>query len=248
MPLDPLIWSPPPKRLVLSHDIVHVWRAELDIDLWGVNRYWYLLSEDERDRATRFHFAQDRNRFVVGRGILRVLLGRYLDELPTQLRFGYSVQGKPFLLGQADDKQFSFNLSHSQGIALYVVGLRRAVGIDVEAINSTVDYEPIAKRFFSPSEQGILQALPADLQRAAFFIGWTQKEAYLKACGLGFSLPPDRVTVSLCVDDPRLLYVDAVSDETSWSFRVLDLGPKYAATVVIQGTDWTMCCWDWTSG
>ena len=42
-----------------------------------------LLSKSERQRAGRFRFARDRERFIVARATLRILLGKYLDKPPS---------------------------------------------------------------------------------------------------------------------------------------------------------------------
>src|SRR5713101_1036201 len=92
-------WHPPPESLTLGRDEVHVWRAALDRSVADRQRLEQTLSADERVRAGRFYFQRDRERFMVARGLLRAILGRYLCVEPDQLRFGYSAHGKPSLLG-----------------------------------------------------------------------------------------------------------------------------------------------------
>ena len=80
-------WCSPPKNLKLSRDDVHVWRATLDRPAEYVCQLKRSLSEDERLRAERFYFEQDRLRFIVGRGLLRFILSRYLEIAANKLRF-----------------------------------------------------------------------------------------------------------------------------------------------------------------
>lgn len=156
-----------------------------------------VLSADERERAARFHFLKDREHFIAARGLLRLLLSRYLDLPPQQLSFSYSPYGKPALAGERDCTSLRFNVSHSHGVALYAFTLEREVGVDVEYIRQDVVGESIAEHFFSAQEVTSLRALPAGVQPQAFFNCWTRKEAFIKARGEGLSFPLDQFDVSL---------------------------------------------------
>src|SRR5262245_13853637 len=103
-------WLPPPTSISLSHDEVHVWRAGLAGPESYADKMRRLLSPDELYQAARFHFPRYRQRFIVGRGILRIILSRYLHLPPGQVQFTYMPHGKPVLASPAD--QLSFNLSH----------------------------------------------------------------------------------------------------------------------------------------
>ena len=175
-------WRPPPATLELQRDEVHVWRAALDRpteQVWGL---WTLLSADERRTAKRFHFQTDRSRYIIGRGLLRTILSRYLKRAPNRLRFYYSPYGKPALLGGPEEALY-FNVSHSRDLALFAVTRGRALGVDVEHVVSELAVQDLAERFFSPREIVALRTLPANLRQEAFFACWTRKEAYLKARG-----------------------------------------------------------------
>jgi len=148
---------------------VHVWRAALDVPESQVRSLWDTLTADERQRAERYIFEKDRTHFVVARGLLRVLLGRYLRQDPPHLRFTYGPHGKPALATDTGRATLCFNVSHSHGLALYAVTRGREVGVDVERIRPEVAQEKIAERFFSPREVTVLRALPTPLQATAFF-------------------------------------------------------------------------------
>ena len=111
-----------------------------------------VLSSDERERATRFHFERDRSRFIVGRGMLRMILSSYLKIDPGHLNFIYSPKGKPMLTGLRGDRTPFFNLSHSSDLILFALTRACAVGIDVEWSHLMEDYENIASHFFSRRE------------------------------------------------------------------------------------------------
>ena len=160
-PFDPP-WFPPPEHLSLGSGAVHVWRASLDLSPSQIERFRGTLDDDERSRADRFYFSRDRERFIVARGVLRALLGRYLNRAPESLSFSYSTHGKPALVSESGADAIRFNLSHSHGTALYAVTCGREIGVDLEFIRCDLEAEQIAERFFSHSEIVALRALPLE--------------------------------------------------------------------------------------
>ncbi len=244
-------WHPPLNHPMLGRDEVHVWRVCLDPDASYVTSLRQTLSADERARAGRFYFEKDREHFIVARGLLRVILSRYLDIEPSQLRFCYSPFGKPSLVTTSDQKTLSFNVSHSCGLALYAVTRDRKIGIDLERIRTDFACEQIAERFFSPREKAMLRALQAEkAKHRAFFNCWTRKEAYIKARGEGLSLPLDQFDVSLAPGEPAtLLNVRGDPLEASrWSLQELFPGPGYVAALAVEGHGWRLACWEWPEG
>src|SRR6185503_16840317 len=201
-----VIFFPPPSGRIELGSEVHVWRAQLDLGDGPRAKLEQTLSADERARAGRFHFEKDRHHYIAGRGSLRAILGRYLDLEPDQVRFSYNAFGKPGLDPGAHQSSLHFNLAHSHGLALFAFNRNRQVGIDVEWIRPDFATHEIALRFFSPPEVSALCSLPSSLQPTAFFNCWTRKEAFIKARGLGLSLPLDRFVVTLAPDAaPALL-------------------------------------------
>lgn len=161
---------------------VHVLTADLD----AAPSDGSVLSEDERERASRFHFERDRRRFVSGRSTLRRIVAAYLDASPKELAFEYAPQGKP----RVADAEISFNISHSGGCALFAFASQFEIGVDVEQFDQArVDNERVAERFFSPIEVATLRAHPEWSRGKAFLRCWTRKEAFIKARGDGLTLP-----------------------------------------------------------
>ncbi len=241
-----LSWTLPPDDLVLSGNEVHVWRASLEQPETLIQQLAQILSEDERVRADRFYFERDRNRFIVGRGLLRTILGRYLNREPQQLQFCYSPRGKPALVDTGTGSQLQFNLSHSHELALYAVTCDRQIGIDLEHMRPTSDLEKLTQRFFSPHEHSVICSLPAEQKQEAFFRGWTCKEAYLKAIGEGLA-QLEQIEVSLVPGEPaRLLSIAKDSQATKrWSLQTLTPDPNYKAALAVEGQDWCLRCWQW---
>jgi 4'-phosphopantetheinyl transferase len=241
------LWRPPPAERALSSAEVHVWRASLDQAAPCVERLQRTLSADELHRAARFHFPRDRRRFIVARGVLRDILGRYLGVHPSALGFRYSAYGKPALADVADEEALRFNVSHSHEMALFAVTCGREVGVDIEYLRREIACEEIAEHFFSVRERGSLRALPAEVKHQAFFNCWTRKEAYIKAHGEGLSLPLDQFDVSLAPGEPAALLATRSDPREAlrWSLRVLTPGPDYVAAVAVEGQGWNLTCWQW---
>ena len=240
-------WSPPPQPFVLGSDEVHVWRARLAVMAPQVEALAQTLAADERARAQRFHFQHDRTHYIAARGLLRAILGRYLDEQPDRLRFCYSPHGKPALAEAHAADALRFNVSHAHGMALYAITRGREIGIDLEHIRADVTGERIAARFFAPREVGMLQALPAQRRLEAFLTLWTRKEAYVKVRGDGLSLDLARFDVSRAVVEPaaRVTSEAERQDLRRWSLRDLAPGPDYVAALAIEGRGWQLRCWHW---
>ena len=243
------LWESAPPTLSLASDEVHVWRARLDDQAPCLTRLSRTLSHDEQAKASCFHRPRDRCRFIIGRGLLRAILARYLDVEPSQLQFCYGVHGKPYLIPPAHGGWIRFNLSHSQGLALYATGRRREVGIDLEYVQPDFPAEQIAVQFLAPQEVATLRTLPTERHVETFFACWSRKEAYLKALGGGLTLPLDEFAVSCAPGQPPVL-LDTTGDAnepTLWSLKDLAPAPGYVAAVAAEGHDWHLSLWEWTT-
>jgi 4'-phosphopantetheinyl transferase len=242
-------WPLPKDRPSLKPDDVHVWSAYLDLPDPEVDRIKGVLSSPERLRATRFYFQRDRRRFVVGRALLRTILGSYLNLAPERLRFAYGPRGKPMVVG-CGDGTLRFNLSHSQGFALIAVAWRGETGVDIECIRPLLDLEEMAERCFSPRENASFRTLPASQRPEAFFTCWTRKEAYLKARGDGLAQPLDAFDVSfLPGEQASLLGVRDDRDAASrWSLWGLTPATGMVAAVAVEGQTGSLACWQWPGG
>jgi 4'-phosphopantetheinyl transferase len=242
------VWRSALEQPSLGLDAVHVWRVDLDAHSEDIDQVRAILAEDERQRADRFVFEGDRQHFIVGRGLLRKILGYYLSREPRDLRFRYSARGKPALVGEADRPILFFNLAHSHGLALYALSWNRALGVDVERIRSDMALETVGERFFSPRERAVLGALPSEARAEAFFACWTRKEAYIKARGEGLSLPLDQFDVSVAPGEPAALLAtrDDPEEAARWTLCDLEPGPGYAGALAVEGCSWKLWRGHWT--
>lgn len=216
-------WKPAIAHPGLSPGEVHVWRAAFSDN--DPAKFAALLSSEEWMRARRFHFERDQTRFICGRGLLRTILGRYLEISPGDLRFREGPHGKPELTGVCSSLRF--NLSHSDDLMLLAVTHTRAVGIDLELIRENVPVETLADYYFEPEEAWGLRLLPPAQRVWKFYELWTSAEARLKADGIGIArglkvLEPDR-----------------------WSLLKLSPAEGYAAALAVEGENFQIACWSW---
>jgi 4'-phosphopantetheinyl transferase len=142
------------------------------------------LAREEITRCLRFHLQKDRESYIVVHGMLRFLLGKYLQMHPSTIELEYNAYGKPRLAGNF--RNLRFNLSHSGDISVIGIDQRYNLGVDIERINPDIDFRGISRAFFSYREIDYIgSGNEESLDR--FYRLWTRKEALLKALGIGIS-------------------------------------------------------------
>ena len=228
----------------LTAGVIHLWRMNLDDAAHRLPEWNALLAPDEAARAAAFYFERDRRRYATGRGILRILLGRYADQPPRDLLFRYNPQGKPALVRFP---QLQFNLAHSNAWAVLAVGGGQPLGIDIEHLREIDDLDSLARSTFSPNENAVFARVPPHQKTQAFFNCWTRKEAYIKAVGEGLSHPLDSFDVSLLPGEPvRLLRVVGQPEEANrWAFHSFSIGKDYVGAVAARQPISEVKTFDW---
>jgi 4'-phosphopantetheinyl transferase len=246
-----LSWSPlPPGALGASPEIVDVVACALDVGPAGVQALRHVLSPSELARAHRRRSEALRDRFTVGRGRLRQILGLAVGCAPAALRLAIDAGGKPRLDGPGGER-LRFNVTHSRARMLCAVTADHAVGIDLEYVSPDTEWAELAARFLAPAEWSAIAALPRDGQRNAFFACWTRKEAVLKATGDGFGRPLRSFVVSVPPDPAAVLACDsALGRPAAWSLAPLPVGRDYRGTVAVRGGRETVSLrlWSWEGG
>jgi len=223
---------------------VRVWSAYLDQPPSIATHYETLLSPDERKRAAAFRFPHDRVRYIVRRGILRTILGAYLNADASALSFAYGPFGKPLIQGPQDYASIRFNVSHRQGMALYALSRDQDLGVDIEFPHSIPEADQISERFFSTQENAVFLSLPLHQRQEAFFRCWTRKEAFIKAIGEGFSFPLHCFDVAF-EDGTKsaLLSIKGNAERASrWILQDLRPAPNYVGALAIEGRHWNIRC------
>jgi 4'-phosphopantetheinyl transferase len=214
-----------PEQLILKRDFVEVYYLNLDEQL-TLN----YLSTDEEIRANRYKFEHLKNRFIVTRNILRILLGKYLKLHPKEIIFNYNQKGKPTLDKNCNYLNLEFNISHSENFALYGFVLNRKIGVDLEKIRPIKELDKIAHRFFSLSEYKLITNSKNPEKQQIFFKMWTAKEAYLKAIGTGISEGLDSIEIDnlhLKINQQNL---------NNWQLYNLETEINYQASLVIESS------------
>ena len=222
-----------------------MWCTMVDYEVTGSDVG--LLSAEESERASRFHFRRDKTRFVNRRCFLRRCLGHYLECDPGSIEFVCETRGKPRLSRSFAKSELHFNLSHSAGLALLALTKNRSIGVDVEKIRPWNDLEQLVSQCFSPRETIAFRNLPQSEASKAFSRLWTRKEAWLKATGEGITESLRQIEVSFCPGElPRLLDIKGNPAEAKeWSLHDLSPAPGFTAAVAVRSQNARLHCWRW---
>lgn len=220
----------------LPNDEIHIWTASLEKTPERRAEFLPILSSDEQARAKRFYFERDRNHYVAGRAILRILLGNYLGVEPARIEFTYGVYGKPDLETALNGRNLQFNLSHSKDQAIYAFNWDQPVGVDIEYIHPMKNMEEIAAQFFTANECEMIHFSPKDQKYESFFKIWTCKEAYLKANGSGLMVPINQVEIFMTPEGKAGLASigDDLQQTAPWSLKIFTPITGYQAACAIK--------------
>lgn len=208
-----------------------------DIDLWLtfydeigdaalLDRLRQVLSGEERRQEARFRFADDRKRYRLTRALVRTVLSRYAELAPEAWTFTTNAYGRPAISGahSALARNLQFNLSHTRGLIALAITRSGGVGVDVECLARYPVTRDLAEHCLAPAELADLARAPRDEYQTRFFEYWTLKESYVKARGMGLSIPlaqfgfdrPRPCTVRLSAEPA----IDTAPERWSfWQFR-----------------------------
>lgn len=220
---------------------VHLWVAfteeihEPDL----IEAYMGLLTAEEASRRQRFHFPRHRHRYLVTRALLRTTLSRYADIDPEEWRFSKNAYGRPEIQGPGELSRLRFNLSHTDGVVVCGIARDHDIGVDIEYINKNTGTVDIANRYFAPMEADDLKSLPVEKQKKRFFQYWTLKESYIKARGMGLSLPLEKFGFRMHPHDKLDICFSENFDDAPerWQFWLIELMPPYPLAVSLRRGD-----------
>jgi 4'-phosphopantetheinyl transferase len=200
---------------------IDVWLTSLrDVRRDQLPDYLQLLSEPERARWQRFLVPDAQLQYLVSRALVRTTLSRYADVAEHEWQFETNRYGRPHVSQPQIRRDIQFNLSNTTGLVVCVVARDCDVGVDVENISRTLDIEALAPTVFAPAELAdVRQSSPKD-RRNCFYSYWTLKEAYIKARGMGLSLPLDAFWFDLGGASPLLRVTERCPDDPErWRFH-----------------------------
>lgn len=205
-----------------------------------ITDYLTLLNTEEEQRRTKFKFEKHQHQHLVTRALIRTTLSRYAPIPPQEWQFSKNDYGRPSIIRPSSIPNFKFNISHTDGLVMCAITLDTEIGIDVENFKREGMTHDIARRFFSKRESADLISLENnEQQKKCFYHYWTLKEAYIKAKGMGISLPLDQFSYIFNADqlikiefDPRL------NDHSKdWQFKLIQVAPHYCAAIALQRYD-----------
>lgn len=220
--------------LSLQPSQLHVWSVRKSDHENRLQKYWEILEDTEKERALSFRFGKDRDCFIIARGVLRNLLGTYLQMAPDQVTFQLGDHGKPYV---NHPSQIRFNISHSGDTILLGFVQKHRIGIDIEYTKRKVAVKKIAKLFFAEEEVTSLCRLDQAYHTQAFYNCWTRKEAFIKAVGSGLSFPLDQFVVSLDSTKEATL-IDTKWDKKEkykWTLHTIEPRKDYIGAVSVKG-------------
>lgn len=197
-------------------------------------RYEQLLSAPEQVRWRRFLVEGARDQYLIGRALLRTTLSRYADASEVAWVFETNSYGCPFVAEPAAHRDLRFNLSHTDGLVACAVTRQGEVGLDVENTEREVDPLALAPTVFAAAEIADVAATPAERRRQRFFSYWTLKEAYIKARGMGLSLPLDGFWFELGGAAPRIRFSARCPDRAErWHFAECRPTPSHKLALAV---------------
>lgn len=196
-----------------------------------------MLTADEESRARRLIAPPVRRGFILGRWLVRSVLGAVIGVEPRSLELRAGPHGKLFLAGH-ERLGPCFNLSHSGDLAALALIRDRRVGIDIEAERPLTDRALLARRILGRRERERFEALPERARGGALLAAWTHKEAVLKAVGTGISGNLRAIEVLTDADDHAVVY-----DAETWSVCPLSMPSGYYGAIAVEGEARRLTIW-----
>jgi 4'-phosphopantetheinyl transferase len=209
---------------------INVWRIAISSNVLAVNDLSELLSADEQARANRYHQQKDRERFIISRGALRILLGLYLKMPPAEIVFETGTSKKPFVR-PADLADLHYNTTHSGNYILIGVA-NTPVGIDIENLEQLFPYQDILEHSFSASEITLINQSVSPLE--TFYTLWTRKEALLKATAKGID---DDMKHVPCLDGEHTIQNSIIRSNENWFVSSFDVDTDYTGSIATLTKD-----------
>lgn len=192
-----------------------------------------VLTSAERLEAAGFRTIADRHRFMLGRALLREMVGAATGRSPASLRIWRDANGKPAIDGVDD---LAFNVSHSGDIVMVALAPVRELGVDVECHRGDIDVTALGSFVFTQRERESITAAAAEARIGLFFRQWVLKEALVKGLGTGLSRDPRRFQVRDARGHSRPEFVGSDGDDIGegWLIRDVPVPAGYSAALAIR--------------
>jgi 4'-phosphopantetheinyl transferase len=165
--------------------MVHIWNHTIRLNDPFFDVAPSMVSQDESDRALKYHFERDRKIYLTGHVFIRKVLSFYTGLQPKSLDLSPVVNTKPVLLNAPFP--IHFNISHCGKHIMVAVCFDSEVGIDVEEMIDDFDTDGFSENNYHPNEIAEMSRMAGDSQDEYFYTIWTRKEAWLKLTGEGMN-------------------------------------------------------------
>ncbi|SHM21946.1 4'-phosphopantetheinyl transferase family protein [Mucilaginibacter sp. OK098] len=202
---------------------IDVWKIGVSPNSSLIDSFLTILTPDEIARANRYHQLKDRNRFIISRGAMRHIFGKYLNQTPATVEFGAGENNKPYIKS-TNQLNLQYNLSHS-GDAILLAVSDSAIGADIEFINKSFGFKEVLADNFSTAEIDYINETDAV---ACFFRLWTRKEALTKATAQGLDIDLKLIPV---LDGSHLIKPGIIASNNNWLIRSFALNDEYTASI-----------------
>ncbi len=165
----------------------------------------------------------------------RTLVGRALDIQPDHWTWREGAHGRPEIAHP--ETPLHFNLAHSAGLVVCALANGREVGVDVEDLERPATDPKMIQRYFSPAEAADIER-HGEAWRDRFLRYWTLKEAYLKARGLGISVPLREISFILDPQDIAVTFLGTLDGtSTAWSFDLSQPTGRHLVAIAASRSD-----------
>ncbi len=217
----------------LDPSTIHIWHIDLQLTDNDFHRLQDYLNPEEQQRLQRYTHQRAQQQFLATRGRLKQLLAGYTGIAPSDIQFETGQYGKPRLADTTIDDGLVFNVSHSGVMALIAISTNRALGIDIEQINTRHNLQGMAQRCFSNRELSSWNQLTEPHKTTQFYEYWCAKEAFLKATGRGLALGMEHCVVD--IEQPCFISLPESYQSSDWQLQCVDVGNNYRAFVAGNG-------------
>ncbi|WP_165766623.1 4'-phosphopantetheinyl transferase family protein [Flavobacterium hercynium] len=187
---------------------------------------YLFLNSIEIKKVKRFYKEIDRNRFIIHRSVLKVILGAYTKLKVKNILLDYDFNKKPYLVSHP---WLHFNISHSENFAAIAIS-RKKVGIDIEHLSEDFKFSDLLPDVFEDDQRLIIQN--ATDKKNAFYTLWTRKEAFVKALGKG--IDKDFKCIP-CTDGQHTVDFKLIKNTQNWQVRSFDLDEHYLGAIAFEG-------------
>jgi 4'-phosphopantetheinyl transferase len=222
--IDKMVWNNFSNNSFKPGEDVDIWHINIPSFINHISKFKILLNDDEMDRAQRYRQEKDRNRFLIARGTLRIILSKYLRLPSNAIQIAIGKNKKPFV-HSSDAISLHYNTTHSGDLILIAIS-RTALGIDIEKINSDFAYADILQSNFTDNEIRFMNS--GKNQPNHFYTLWTRKEALVKATGKGMD---DEFRNVPSLDGSHWIEEHVIGSTENWQVESFRLGDEYIGAI-----------------